>query len=217
MTANRPTIRVGYRSTSRARPVCATRTCSVGPSVTTLPNGFKKRVDNNPQLKGRLTGGAFDGCTVLPTAGTATSFQGLSATGGRSGGVFGNPSGGVGGAASGGDVNSNGGAGQSAGDGRGGNSPNGGTGGASQTTMDRPGYAGNVPGGGGSGGYNGDDYSGPSPGGGAGAYVSRTYSAGQLTVGASLAVTVGAGGNGGSCNGYQGGNGATGRVEFTWN
>lgn len=162
-------------------------------------------------------GGAYDGCTVSPTAGTATSFQGLSATGGRSGGVFGNPSGGVGGAASGGDVNSNGGAGQSAGDGRGGNSPNGGTGGASQLAMDRPGYPGNAPGGGGSGGYNGDDYAGPSPGGGAGAYVAKTYSAGQLTVGASISVTVGVGGNGGSCNGYQGGNGATGRVEFTWN
>ncbi|WP_458184654.1 hypothetical protein, partial [Bradyrhizobium sp. 14AA] len=42
-------------STSRARPVSATPTRFNGPSATVLPYGLKKRVDINPQLKGRLT------------------------------------------------------------------------------------------------------------------------------------------------------------------
>ena len=130
--------------------------------------------------------------------------------------------GGAGGSASGGDTNTagNSGAGGTLGTptsgGAGGNSPSGGTGGAGGTG-DSDGSAGGAPGAGGGGAsYNTQTTAGG--GGGGGAYSEKTYSAGELTPGSIIDVTVGAGGAGGDDggSGHSGGAGAGGRIEITY-
>lgn len=93
--------------------------------------------------------------------------------------------------------------------------PDGGSGAARNgpTTGNAYGVAGSAPGGGGSGGVA----TGPGGGGGGGAgeYKTQTFTTGQLTVGASIPVTVGAGGTAGS--GWRaGGAGGQGRVVVEW-
>jgi len=75
-----------------------------------------------------------------------------------------------------------------------------------------PGGNGGAPGGGGAGG--GGVFA-DGLGGGGGGYSTRTYTPGQLTVGSTISVTVGAGGVGGA-SGVAGGAGAAGRVYITW-
>ena len=138
---------------------------------------------------------------------------------------------GAGGTASGGDTNTTGNPGSASGISggtcpisngkRGGSAPgSGGTGGAGRLylTYAGSGGAGTAPGAGG-GGANGDCDMGGLPygagGGGSGAYSTKTYSAGQLTPGASVSVIIGSGGTGGNAP-YAGGPGAPGRVTITW-
>lgn len=81
------------------------------------------------------------------------------------------------------------------------------------TSSNAEGVAGTAPGGGGSGGVA----TGPGGGGGGGAgeYKTQVFTAGQLTVGASIAITVGNGGTPGA--GWRvGGAGAKGRVIVVW-
>jgi hypothetical protein len=54
-------------------------------------------------------------------------------------------------------------------------------------------------------------------GGGSGGYSTKTYSAGQLTVGANVTVKVGAAGQGGTGTAADGGDGGAGRVYISWN
>ncbi|MCC7250453.1 hypothetical protein [Hyphomicrobium sp.] len=166
------------------------------------------------------------------TAGGNSTFQGMTAGGGGGGqaayGSWGQNgrAGGTAGTASGGTTNTPGiagGAGQNWGSspagGNGGASPNGGTGGIGGYDWGAAPTAGTAPGAGGGGAGSCDDsWSNGSGGGGGGGYVQRVYSAGGLTVGQSLSATVGAAGLGkpGEC-GDVGGNGAVGRVTFTWN
>lgn len=146
---------------------------------------------------------------VSGTAGGASTFSGLSAGGGGGGtdGWYdsdtggGNGTGGGGGVASGGTTNTNGSSGSAP---TGAGAPGGG--GASS------GGTGNIPGGGGAGN---SFYGYPGGGGGSGGYVTKTFTAGQLSVGASLPVVVGNGGVGGG--NYPGFNGARGEVRITWN
>ena len=122
--------------------------------------------------------------------------------------------GGAGGSASGGTTNTPGQAGASGNShgGKGGDSPNGGSGGAQLNTAGN-GNPGNAPGGGGGGSYQSGCHG---DGGGGGGYSSITYSAGTYAVGATIPVTVGAGGLGGVGN-RTGGKGADGEVTITWN
>ena len=123
--------------------------------------------------------------------------------------------GGVGGSASGGTTNLDGNpGGYGEGSARGGNTPNGGTGGASATVAvgNYQGSNGNAPGGGGGAGYSRDGSKDPSyqggGGGGSGAYVLFYSTAvGENTV---LNITVGAGGVGSSTGG-------SGLIIVTWN
>jgi len=144
--------------------------------------------------------------------------------GGGSGGTGGESTlgtGGAGGSASGGDTNTAGGSGTDGSSspytgGAGGDSPSGGTGGAGGTG-DSDGSAGGAPGAGG-GGASYETETTAGGGGGAGAYSERTYSAGELTEGSAIDVTVGAGGAGGDDggSGHSGAAGADGRVEITY-
>lgn len=129
--------------------------------------------------------------------------------------------GGAGGTAQGGGTNTPGEAGENHGTGSdnyggaGGDcaGPDGGDGG-DRTTAIGKGHNGTVAGGGGSGGYRAIS-TGGGGGGGAGGYAKKTFASGQLTVGADIAVVVGAGGVGG--NGFSdGGAGAVGRVYVEW-
>lgn len=142
--------------------------------------------------------GGGGGGAELPAGGNGgqSSWNSTVIAGGGQGGR----AGAGGGTASGGDINTSG----SAGSGQnGGASPNGGAGG--QYLLGPSGWSGITPGGGG-GGEGG--------GGGAGAYSRKTYSAGTLSVGASIPVVVGAKGAVTSC---CSGPGAVGRVTITWN
>ncbi len=168
-------------------------------------------------------GGSDDNATTEGTAGGTSSFGSISATGGS----FGNSdaavafppksAGGSGGDGLGGDTNSTGVAGENAanvsyGGAGGAAAGSGGSGGARQNSAG-VGAAGTAPGGGGGGGYTGAG-SNHGGGGGGGGYVSKTYTAGQLT--GSVTVTIGAGGAGG--NGVRlGGAGARGECRVTWN
>ena len=51
--------------------------------------------------------------------------------------------------------------------------------------------------------------------GGAGAYVEAVYSLGELTVGATLSLFIGAGGAG-NVGAYTGGNGGRGQIDIIW-
>jgi hypothetical protein len=93
----------------------------------------------------------------------------------------------------------------------GGASPNGGIGGNS--ALNAPAAGGMAPGGGGSG-ANTSRW--PGHGGGGGGYSSMTYSAGQLTIGGTVTVVVGAGGAGAGDPLCPGGPGANGAVVITW-
>ena len=88
-----------------------------------------------------------------------------------------------------------------------------GAGGAIAGTLLTAGNDGNSYGGGGSGGWFNTSFKGP--GGGAGAYSTKTYTLGDLTVGASISLVVGAGGAGGSAT-YAGGDGADGGIYIEW-
>jgi hypothetical protein len=164
-------------------------------------------------------GGGFTGddgnAGGVSRAGTVTANGGGA---GRSSGA-----GGAGGTASGGTTNTTGDAG---GPGReGGSSPNGGSGGAAgsggtaSTCVGAP-HHGGAPGGGGAAGCmqtkGGGAVSGG--GGGGGGYSTRTYTAGDLTPGVNLSITVGTGGAAAASSGiYTAGRGAAGRVTITWN
>lgn len=181
---------------------------------------------------GGATAGASTGTPVQGNNSTVSTL-GLTAGGGRypTGALNSATGGGVGGTASGGNTtNTNGGTGggcspANAGpgySGTGGSSPNGGSGGAgvynnSLTSVN--GNPGNAPGGGGGGGNSFSPVGGGNYykrlGGGGGAYVKHVVtrgSPGAPTIGALLAYVVAAAvtGNAGS------GNGAAGRVKFTW-
>ena len=170
-------------------------------------------------------------------AASTVSTYSLTANGGSGGVHFFGGAGGSGGSASGGnDTNTSGSAGGNAGFtsnstsannlGPGGASPNGGASRPCPTNTalgQFPGNDGNAPGGGGSG-YR-SNTSGPNynvaAGGGGGGYVKHvfTFGAGAApAVGASIAYSVGtSGGVGGQTfSGDKGGNGANGRVKFTW-
>lgn len=153
-------------------------------------------------------GGGGGGESRRPGAnGGQSSWNGVVTANGGNGGD-GYNMGGSGGTASGGDTNTTGNPGTST---NGGSAPAGGAGGG------YPAADGTAPGGGGGGGT----YQSGAGGGGSGGYSTRTYSAGQLTVGGSIPVVVGSGGAGGVAEGggagYTGGNGAVGRVTITWN
>lgn len=155
-------------------------------------------------------------CTkVAGTDGGNSSWGGstIVAQGGNKG--SGN-SGGTGGTASGGSTNTTGQAGTSAG--KGGNGANGGAGGASRGSAGN-GNAGSAPAGGGGGAYatTRGCYEVDGPGGGGGAYATRTYAPGAYAIGQSVSVVVGTRGTGGNGATYDGGLGAHGRVEITWN
>lgn len=163
-----------------------------------------------------------------PTADSpATTFDGLSAGGGRVGGSI---TAGAGGTATGGDINSNGNGGSNGQNntitncvgGAGGTSPNGGTGGAQVVDSnsggtEAQGNSGNAPGGGASGGatYRGNNSGqGAGGGGGGGAYLLKNISTGHFVIGSDLTIVVGASptftlGNG------TGGRGAAGKFKIT--
>lgn len=180
---------------------------SSGSQTFTTPGSHTFRVPNySGTLKAEVWGGGGggSGAHTGDTAGGSSRFSSITAGGGGKGSN--EPSGGV---ASGGDTNTSGGNGTYV---RGGDSPSGGAGGPAGKDGNSTGKA---PGGG--GGPLGE---GVGQGGGGGAYSQRTYSSGQLTVGSSIAVTVGAGGKGdtASWNGSSmgGGNGANGAVKIAW-
>ena len=165
-----------------------------------------------------------------PRNGTQSSFNGTVIAGGGGGGngAPGFGGGGVGGTASGGDTNINGNVGGAGVGSSGGSAPGGGGGGgASGVGWAAPGLNGAAPGGGGGGGSSGGNGSTNSwPAGGSGAYSQKNYSTGALTVGTSVTVVVGAGGE--SMPGcldetfgeiYHGtsGAGGSGRVSISWN
>ncbi len=182
-------------------------------------------------------GGGSGGWNSANNAGTGGDSRFNSATPviGR-GGLGGKPStyccsgngpGGAGGGYSGGDTGDAGRAGDSASEayntsgkgGRSGGTSVYGTGGATVGPGNTPGLDGNNPGGGGSGGSRGISNDGG--GGGGGGYARKTFNVGQLTVGANIGVTIGAGGAGGGHGGgliytMNGGDGADGRVKVTW-
>lgn len=143
------------------------------------------------------------------TSATASTYVAGSLSAG--GGVLGNATFGIGGTASGGTINTNGGNGATGGNG--GNSPNGGLGGTFPGSNGN-GNPGNPPGGGGSPQRNAVIVSG---GGGGGAYVSKTYTPGQLTPASTLTLFVGDKGLGGPGFPGAGGDGAIGQIKITWN
>lgn len=150
------------------------------------------------------------------TAGGTSSWDGTVIANG--GGAAGS-SAGVGGSASGGITNTTGGNGSGSGSNgrKGGNGANGGAGGAAKSCTGH-GNGGTAPGGGGGGAcnvYGRSSHYGNGAGGGG--YSAITYAAGTYAVGASVPVTVGAGGAGGNGSDYDGGLGAVGRVTVTWN
>jgi hypothetical protein len=184
-------------------------------------------------------GGGGSGChdgTFNGSSGSSSSVLGVT-TGGGGGGVGGdrygaqNGAGGSGGTASGSATPSpttliktsgNAGSGGSAGGNRGGAggaAPNGGTAGAAGNNG--PGGVGGAPGaGGGGGGYSDHQSKNPNQaaggGGGSGAYANIYYSSyGAITSGTVISYTVGAGGSGAPQD-QAGGNGASGRIKFTW-
>ena len=150
--------------------------------------------------------------------GTSSVNDSVFAHGGKGGqhGVYQLGDGGAGGAASGGSVNLPGGAGEKGGtvtdeSGQGGSAqgPGGGAGGA-RVGKYTHGAPGTFPGGGGSGAQEGNT---PAGGGGAGGYAEARLT---VTPGSPVQVVVGPGGLGGD-GGYRvGGNGASGRVELSW-
>lgn len=182
----------GNTTTSAARTVTVSNVVAGSQSYTTA-GSYNFSVPSYNTLTVTVWGGGGGGSQgamgPIPTAGGQSSWNGaVIAYGGGAGSGVG---GGAGGTASGGTTNTTGGAGSTTG----GNSPNGGAGGAA-------GSPGTAPGGGGGGSIG-------AYGGGGGGYSTRTYSVGQLTVGASIPVVVGAGGTGTA--------GAVGRVTITWN
>jgi len=164
-------------------------------------------------------GGGGDGTGATNgTEGDDTIVAGFGRARGGKGGAHGNPGstflGGAGGTASGGTTNltgETGGNGDSTqiGDtsGKGGDSPNGGAGGASITTANTNGAPGDPPGGGGSGAQGAFS---PAAGGGAGAYAEATL---PVNPGTKFTFIVGAGGPGGD-GAQTGGGGADGRVTI---
>ena len=159
------------------------------------------------QVWGGGGGGGAAGGSAGGQAGGASGILGLQANGGGGGA---NPSqpGGGGGGATGGDVNLPGNAGsagsQVGGNGSGGSSPNGGGGGGLGTN-------GGFPGGGGGGQVSA--FFGFGSGGGGAGYVQKTYASGDLTVGATIPLTVGSLGLGAVLGS---GSGANGRIYISW-
>ena len=194
------------------------------------------------QVWGGGGGGQAYGETGHPAAGGSSSFDGtVIAGGGASGDTR------TGGAASGGTNDTTGGSGGSGcgypavcGAAAGGSSPQGGAGGSGVKGLDACGGGdgpdGHTPGGGGGGDWScqgewqiGQGWGGAGGGGGGGAYASTTFAPGQLQVGSTVAVVVGAGGQGsegvetsgnpgtGKNPGYYtGGSGADGQVTIAW-
>lgn len=174
-------------------------------------------------------GGSFSGVganannTVFNSSGQAFGLN-LIARGGNGGGAggAGSPgSGGAGGTASNGDTNNTGGTGDNGngGGGDGGDCPGGGSGGSGGSFPLADGGPGQVPGGGGGG--SGPENEGSSEGGGgagSGARCIKTFTPGQLTVGAMISVTVPSGGAGDINIGNEadGGNGARGQAFIEW-
>lgn len=156
--------------------------------------------------------------STLGNAGGTTSCSTLSMTAGGGNPGASSAAGGTGGAASGGTTtntagNTGGNSGSVASSGSGAGAPNGG---ATATTptggTKTSGTTGTVPGGGGSGANIGGTIV---SGGGSGSYSRSDYSAGAIAVGALLAYSVGAAGTAPVIT-LKGGDGATGRVKFTW-
>jgi len=178
--------------------------------------------------------GNHDG-TFNGSSGTSSSVLGVTVNGGT-GGTGGNRNGtqsgggGAGGTASGtvanasvltkttGNAGGGGNAGGNAG-GAGGSAPNGGTGGSAGSNS--VGGTGGAPGaGGGGGGYSDHQSKNPNQagggGGGSGAYANIYYSSyGAISSGTVVNYTVGAAGTGAPQD-QAGGNGASGRIKFTW-
>lgn len=173
------------------------------------------------------------GSVAAATAGQATTVSTLGLSAGGGGAGSGNTGGAAGVASGGNNINTNGNAGGSVAGvvasntntGAGAAAPNGGAQvGPTVVTptgvgANHPGINGNSTGGGGEGNGkgNGSTIAQGMPGGGSGAFVRSIYSAGAISVGASLSYAVAAavaGGNAGA--GSTGGTGAGGALSFTW-
>jgi hypothetical protein len=201
--------------------------CTVTPgsqSFTTAgANSFVVPCHNTLTVQVWGAGGGGGGCdaqsrVASSTGGASRWDNSVIANGGS--GVTTSTAGGTGGTASGGTTNTTGQTGSTGNNNgaKGGNGANGGAGGAA-ITVNGNGNPGTAPGGGGGGARRTSGYFGAceTGGGGGGGYSTRTYNAGTYTVGASVPVTVGAGGPGGNGDNYDGGLGAVGRVTITWN
>ena len=200
-------------------PTAATVVSCLGPGVSLgggSGSGFKTYwspgthsfiVPTYTSLTVELWGGGGGGGRTLGQAGGPSSFNATVVAGGGAGGT--NSSGGAGGVGSGGDLNESGGKAKRGDNGFGGSSPNGGSGGWAAGS-DHIVKRGLPPGGGGGGGDGGCGNE--ASGGGGGAHVVKTYAAGDLAVGSSLIVIVGAGGTS-DCNA---GPGARGEVRISW-
>ena len=180
-----------------------------------------------------------------PSGGTSSFGSYLSATGGAGTVYTYDPAGGfylpssvnAGGNGTGGDINLSGGSGYaeynmsiyigySYGGAGGGTTYGGGAtrilSGSTDNYPNRNGYTGNAYGGGGTGAsFNDTKYGGSSfaVGGGGGGFARKTFSAGSLTVGSTISVTVGAGGaytTDGTVINTHGGSGAPGAVTISW-
>lgn len=184
-----------------------------GSQTYSTAGSFNFTVPNFNSLTVEVWGGGGSGAGGGGTGGNngaSSSWNGtVVANGGTRG--LGDFSPGSGGTASGGDTNTTGGNAQING---GGNSPNGGLGGPDGVVGNWPTNTnglGQAPGGGGAGHDPGED-----GGGGGGGYSRKTYSPGQLTVGASIGIVVGAGGAQ-TATTYPGAAGQVGRVSISWN
>jgi len=221
--------------------------CAPGSKTFSTPGASSFTVPNfdtlTVQVWGGGGGGGACGEAAAPTAGDQSSFDGSLIAGGGAGG---NQM--TGGTASGGTTNTPGGNGgppagypNIGGQAAGGTCPSGGSGGSGVVQVldachGGDGNSGHAPGGGGASSWMcqgqwqiGDGWGCSAGGGGAGAYTSKSYSIGQLTPGTTIAVVVGAGGqgskgsvtSGGGGTGknpgyYTGGDGAPGQVSVAW-
>jgi len=213
-----------YNNSPPGVTVSDCNSCSVTPGSQsfTTAGSFNFTVPCYNTLTVKVWGGGGGGSGFYSgygagAAGGQSKFNNALVANGGSGAAASN-AGGSGGSASGGSTNTTGGAGETGGStygGKGGDAPSGGAGGPRTSSSDYSGNAGSAPGGGGSGFFFASTIRGG--GGGSGGYSTKTYSAGDLTVGASLPVVVGAKGTGGKDgNQMEGGDGAVGRVTITW-
>lgn len=232
-------------------PTCPS--CEAGSTTFAEPGSFDFEVPDHETLTVKVWGAGGGGKAYAPvdeaTKGGDSSFDGKVIAGGGESGATG-----LGGVAKGGAINTPGGNGAPpcdqgppvlcsmvpGGGFHGGDAPLGGKGAQTLSVLDGcsggDGKDGEAPGGGGAGSYTcqmtwwlGTGWGFSGRGAGAGAFASTSYAKGQLSVGAKLAVVVGAGGlgskgamtsgfpgQGKNAGHYTAGNGGHGRVEISW-